>query len=116
LIELIDAVVVDLSPRAASQETAIGRSGDPGPIFLAADPVQLQVALRAMCQNSLDALQTGGHVEIIVETAASRLAAAGTVQGSLAAAGTAASDAAKTDTLPVANSEVRIHVRDDGRA
>ena len=55
-----------MSP-AAAQQTAIGRGGDPGPIFLKADPVQLQVALRAMCQNSLEALQNGGRVEIVVE-------------------------------------------------
>jgi signal transduction histidine kinase len=89
LIELIDAVLVDFSPHAASQETAIGRSGDPGPILIAADRVQLQVALRAMCQNSLDALQTGGHIEIIVEK----------MEDSPASSGHAA---------------VRIHVRDDG--
>ena len=43
LIELVDAVVADLSPRAAGQETAIHRSGDPGPIFAEADPVQYRL-------------------------------------------------------------------------
>jgi signal transduction histidine kinase len=132
LVKLIDTVLADLSPRSASQETAIGRSGDPGPIFLDADPVQLQVALRAMCQNSLDALQSGGHVEIIVETAAARLAAAGTVPGEAANRSPSGADipvcpipgvpAGRQECLPhwdphsppLANNEVRIHVRDDG--
>ena len=89
LVELIDAVVADLSPRAAGQETAIRRSGDPGPIFAEADPAQFQVALRAICQNAIEALQSGGHVEIAIE---------------------------KTEYSPAFSGrpEVRVHVRDDG--
>jgi len=105
LVKLIDAVVADLSPRCASQDTAIRRIGDPGPVFVEADPVQLQVALRAMCQNSLEALQSGGHVEIAVETAASGLAAAGTA---------ACNDSAADAPSVAGNREVRIRVRDDG--
>ena len=41
MVALIDAVVADLSPRAASQETAIRRTATPGPVFIEADPVQL---------------------------------------------------------------------------
>jgi signal transduction histidine kinase len=94
LLKLIDAVVADLSPRSAAQDTAIGRSGDPGPILVEADPVQFQVALRAICQNSLDALQSGGHVDIIVEMGTS--------------------DGSECDGAAVAKDEVRILVRDDG--
>jgi signal transduction histidine kinase len=90
LVELLDAVVADMSPRSASQETAICRTGEPGPIFVDADPVQLKVALRAICQNSLEALQSGGHVEIAVETRANRSPTPGTTHDRLAAAGTAA--------------------------
>jgi signal transduction histidine kinase len=89
LLGIIDAVVVDLSSRCAVQETAMHRSGDPGPIFVEADSVQLQVALRAVCQNGFEALQSGGHIEIEVE---------------------------KTEDSPTSSRrpEVRIHVRDDG--
>jgi len=91
LIKLIDAVVADLSPRSASQETAICRSGAPGPIFVEADPAQIEVALRAICQNSLEALQSGGHIEIAVDTGANGLAVADTsAEERLAAADTAA--------------------------
>jgi signal transduction histidine kinase len=102
LVELIDAVLASLSARAAAQETTIGRGGDNGPIFLEADPVQLQVALRAICQNSLDALQSGGHVEIILETKASRLATDSAAVECLAAAGTAAPVGAAVVLPPLA--------------
>ncbi len=67
LVELVDHVLADFLPRAAHQETAIRRTGEPGPIVVQADPVQLGVALRAMCQNALEALSSGGHVEIGIE-------------------------------------------------
>ncbi len=66
LIALVDHVVADLQPRAAEQETAIGRSVASSPVVVEADPVQLTVALRAICQNALEALGSGGHVEIAV--------------------------------------------------
>jgi signal transduction histidine kinase len=105
LVKLIDDVVADLSPHCAGQETAMRRTGDPGPIFVQADAVQLKVALRTMCQNSLEALQGGGHIEIAVETGTRRLAAAGT----------AACDDAKAGVPSLAEGqEVRIRIRDDG--
>jgi len=89
LVALIDAVLADLSPRSASQDTAIRRTGEPGPIFVEADPVQLGVALRAMCQNALEAMQSGGHVEIVLDKKEAAQLSSG---------------------LP----KVRIHVHDDG--
>jgi len=67
LVKLIDDLVADLLPRCARQETSIRRLGAPGPVLVEADPVQLNVALRAVCQNAVEALQSGGHVEIGVE-------------------------------------------------
>jgi signal transduction histidine kinase len=106
LVELIDAVVAEFAPRCAGQETAIQRTGELGPIFVDADAVQLKVALRAMCQNSFEALQSGGHVEIAIETGVNPSSTAGTTtQNCLAAAGTAAFKD---------SGEVRIQIRDDG--
>jgi signal transduction histidine kinase len=125
LVELIDAVLADFSPRAAAQQTAIARNGDPGPIFIAADPVQLQVALRAICQNSLEALQSGGHIEIIVEMVAPVGAAvalsplaedrgmAVQLPSQRVDAGTA-SDGPKSEASPATEKRARIHIRDDG--
>jgi signal transduction histidine kinase len=62
--QLIDDILVDVSARCASQDTAIRRTGEAGPIFIQADPVQLAVALRAVCQNAIEALGNGGHIEI----------------------------------------------------
>ena len=42
----------------------LSRLGHPGPLEIEADAVQLTVAIRALCQNSLEALGHGGHVEI----------------------------------------------------
>jgi signal transduction histidine kinase len=70
LVNLVDEVIVDLLPRCQRQETAIGRTGQSGPIFIEADPAQLNVALRAICHNSLEALQNGGKIEIEIETLA----------------------------------------------
>lgn len=67
LIELIDRIVADFEPRCARQETTIVRRGPVGPVSLQADPVQLNVALRALCQNAVEALGSGGHIEIEVE-------------------------------------------------
>ena len=67
LVKLIDDLIADYTPRAAQQETAICRTGEPGPIRVEADPIQLNVALRAICQNALEALGSGGHIEIGVE-------------------------------------------------
>ena len=95
LIELIDAVVADFSPRCACQETMLRRTGEPGAVFIEADPVQITVAVRAMCQNSLESLQRGGHIEIAVETGA---------------------DCPTTPDVSSAaeRREVRIQIRDDG--
>ena len=67
LVRLIDDTVAEFLPRAARQETALGRTGEPGPVVVQADPAQLAVALRAVCQNALEALSSGGHIEIQVQ-------------------------------------------------
>jgi signal transduction histidine kinase len=112
LSELIDGVVAGLSSCCVAQDTAICRSGESGPVFVEADPVQLAVALRAICQNSLEALQSGGHVEIRLETAEGRTAA---TAGKPAGAHDACEQAVTHDAPSVAEErEVRILIRDDG--
>ena len=66
LVALVDALVDDLAPRAAEQATSLSRTGDDGPLPIEADPAQLNVALRAMCKNSLEAIGHGGRIEIHV--------------------------------------------------
>lgn len=67
LVKLIDDLIADFASRGVRQETSLCRTGEPRPLLIEADPAQLNVALRAMCQNSLEALGSGGHIEIAVE-------------------------------------------------
>ncbi|MGO8688020.1 MAG: sensor histidine kinase [Thermoguttaceae bacterium] len=64
LVELVDELIAELAPLAAQQESALVRGGDGGPVAVVADPTQLAVALRALCQNALEALGGQGHVRI----------------------------------------------------
>jgi signal transduction histidine kinase len=67
LVRLVDDLLADLLPRAARQQTAICRTGESGPLSVEVDSAQLCVALRALCQNALEALNSGGHIEIRIE-------------------------------------------------
>jgi signal transduction histidine kinase len=67
LAALVDEVIAAFEPRCRRQDTTIGRVGPADPVPIEADPVQIQVALRAICQNALESLQSGGHVEIAVD-------------------------------------------------
>jgi signal transduction histidine kinase len=67
LVGLVDQLIGDLLPRCSRQETAICRTGQSEPVFVEADPAQLSVALRAVCQNALEAIQSGGNIEITIE-------------------------------------------------
>ena len=73
LVRLVDDTIAELLPRAAGQETSLGRTGEPGPIGIEADAAQLAVAFRALCQNALDALGSGGHIEVHLHRRDSRV-------------------------------------------
>jgi signal transduction histidine kinase len=67
LVALVDEIIGDLAPRCEEHEIAICRGGQSGPIMILADAVQLRVALRAVCQNSMEAIGRSGRIEIAVE-------------------------------------------------
>jgi signal transduction histidine kinase len=67
LIELVDRAVADLTPQFVEQASTIRRTGHDGPLEIEADPAQMNVALRAMCRNALEAIRHDGHIEIHVE-------------------------------------------------
>ncbi len=66
LVELADRVVEEVSPQAARQEITVRRTSGPDKVEIEADGAQLPVALRAMCQNALEAIGHHGRVEIDV--------------------------------------------------
>jgi len=68
MVAFLDDLAAQLSAACSRQEIEIHRAGAPGPILLDADPVQLNVALRAICRNAIEALGSGGHIEIEVGT------------------------------------------------
>lgn len=70
LVALVDGLVVDLAPQAAERAISLTRSGDEAPVEVEADRAQLEVALRALCKNSLEAIGHNGRVEIALERAA----------------------------------------------
>jgi len=74
MVDLVDRVIEEVSPRAARQEIALSRAGDAGPVEIEADSTQLTVALRAMCQNSIEAIGRQGHIEIGVHAGAGEVA------------------------------------------
>jgi hypothetical protein len=61
---LIDQVIRELQPIADSQQTAIGHSVDAPLPNLQGDAVHLQVAIKSICTNSLEALGMGGQVDV----------------------------------------------------
>ncbi|MBN2024847.1 MAG: HAMP domain-containing histidine kinase [Pirellulales bacterium] len=64
LAALVDRLVEELSPEMAQQAVSLARGGAAGPLVVEADPVQIVVALRAMCRNSLEAIGRDGRVAI----------------------------------------------------
>ena len=64
---IVDAMITGFQASAARQETILSRSGHAGPLEIEADATQLAVAIRALCQNSLEAIGHGGHIEFCLE-------------------------------------------------
>ena len=67
LTKLADTVVAEMQEQAREQGTQIIRSGDKGPLIATVDPTQIAVALKAVVQNALEAVKTGGSVELCAE-------------------------------------------------
>ena len=62
-------VVESLRSTAAEQETTLVYVSSDAALQLTADPTQLTVAIRALCQNALESLGFGGRVEVAVASA-----------------------------------------------
>lgn len=64
VVRLIDDVIATMAGDAAGQETVIHPPSRRDTLTIQADPVQLRVALLALCKNSLEALRHGGNLSI----------------------------------------------------
>jgi signal transduction histidine kinase len=64
LAALLNELVVELGPRCQERGVHLDAATDGEPVEVRADRGQLLVALRAVCDNALDALGQGGRLEI----------------------------------------------------
>jgi signal transduction histidine kinase len=64
LVELLRRVIAEMHPQAAEQRTALNLKPSPESIEIEADATQLAVAIRALIQNSLEALGSEGTVQL----------------------------------------------------
>ncbi len=129
LLKLIDEMIAELGPPCERQETAIRRIAKkgtgtfcrngpkgashkrcPSPFspVVDADPVQLGVALRAICRNAMEALQRGGYIEVEVQESGVG------DQGSGIGKDKSRIPESPDPRIPESPNEVLIHVRDDG--
>jgi signal transduction histidine kinase len=61
---VVRTVVAELLPQAEQQQTELAAELPPEAVSIEADPAQISIALRSLCQNSLEALVQGGRVRI----------------------------------------------------
>lgn len=67
LAALADTVVAEMQAPAREQGTRLVRGGETGRLLATVDFTQIAVALKALVQNSLEAVRSGGSVEVSVE-------------------------------------------------
>jgi signal transduction histidine kinase len=66
-VKAIDELIAALQPVASLQETALIRTGTQEPLEIEADPIQFAVAIRALTQNSFEAIGRSGRIQIDVQ-------------------------------------------------
>jgi signal transduction histidine kinase len=66
LLLLVADLVAELAPTAAEQQTQLVCNVNAESVIVRADKTQIAVAVRALCVNALEALVTGGRVEVAV--------------------------------------------------
>ena len=67
LTALVDEVIAEIALEAEDQGTTIQRITSDDSVAATVDGGHLAVALRALCRNSLEAISTGGRIEIFVQ-------------------------------------------------
>ena len=64
LVQLVDDVLRELEAESAASEIVLHHPTRRDPLVIEADPVQLHVALRTLCVNSMEAIGKQGNVTI----------------------------------------------------
>jgi signal transduction histidine kinase len=66
VVQLVDTVLAELAPEARSQGTQLSRVSASETLTLSLDVAQIGVAVKALLTNALEALGSGGRVEVSV--------------------------------------------------
>jgi signal transduction histidine kinase len=64
LVQLADGLVAELADEADEQQTQMVRRSEANSVRVDSDPVQIRVAIRALCINALQAIAAGGTIII----------------------------------------------------
>ncbi len=64
LARVVDTVVQDVAAQGVERAIEVRRTGEAGPLEMEGDATQLEVALRALCKNSLELIAHDGRVEV----------------------------------------------------
>ncbi|MBI3838106.1 MAG: HAMP domain-containing histidine kinase [Planctomycetia bacterium] len=107
LAPLVSELFAELAATAAEQQTQLVWTAPAKPVIAWADKTQIAVAVRALCVNALEALVTGGRVEVALSTIASSCHAPA---GSCPSRQTV--QITVSDNGPGISSEVRRHIFD----
>jgi len=67
LVELIDRLVAELADTARQYGATLSHDRTAASVMVLGDPVQLTVALRGLCENSLEATGRGGQIRLVAE-------------------------------------------------
>jgi signal transduction histidine kinase len=67
LVQLVDTVIGELTEHAKQQNTRLDQMGADSPLRANVDPTAMAVAIKAIAQNGLEAVQRGGVVTICAE-------------------------------------------------
>ncbi len=70
IVALVEKVLGEVQEQAREQGTTLLRTGDTSPLVATVDPTQIAVALKAIVQNALEAVQQGGRVEVRLDQTA----------------------------------------------
>src|SRR4051812_18700617 len=64
LVPVVTGLLADLAAEAAEQQTQLISRADSTSVCVTCDPIQIGIAIRALCINALEALGAGGNIAV----------------------------------------------------